>query len=224
MQNTDKGNYWTILLFEDNIQKNPRWLYRLLETHLRFAVSPYHDKDIWTEEDKEKHPERDIIPGTPKKAHYHVLIKADQNTTYKTMKDLCEELGLPRPEVCRAPYGMYKYLWHQDRPDKYQYDQNDVKHYNGCDPFDFIIEPNKYEITMMTEELILFMRRNVFLHYADFLLSIQENFGDVRYRWVAQNRTAVFKEILKDNLKDEFMLGNKKKKKQATDQAPQANH
>lgn len=54
MQNSTRGTYWAFLIFDDNIEKNPRWLFRLLETHLRFVVSPHHDKDKWTEEDKKQ--------------------------------------------------------------------------------------------------------------------------------------------------------------------------
>ena len=97
MENSTKGRYWTFLIFEDNIEKNPRWLEKLIDTHLRFVISPYHDHDVWTEEDKVKHPDREFEVGSPKKAHYHVMIHGDDNMTYKSVKDLCINLSLPLP-------------------------------------------------------------------------------------------------------------------------------
>ena len=90
MQNTDKGNYWAFIIWQDNVITHPDWKERLMATYLRFCVSPYHDKDIWSEDDCIRHPERaeyimDHL-GEPKKPHYHVLIHCDQNTTWKTMK------------------------------------------------------------------------------------------------------------------------------------------
>ena len=142
MDNTTKGRYWTFLMYEDNIEKNPRWIQKLSLSHLRFCTSPYHDKDIWTEEDKILHPERadQIIPGEHKKAHYHVMIHCDDNTTFKTMKELLSDLGCPLPQKVFAPDGMYRYFCHQDNPDKTQYDINEIRHYNGSDPTDYLME------------------------------------------------------------------------------------
>ena len=129
MNNTDKGRYWTFLMFEDNIAENQRWIQKLCNTHLRFCISPYHDKDIWTEEDLQQHPDRadQIVVGSLKKAHYHVMIHCDDNTTFKTMKDLLLDLNCPIPFKVVAPDGLYRYFCHQDNPEKHQYDLN---HYN----------------------------------------------------------------------------------------------
>lgn len=203
MENSAKGRYWSILVFEDNIEKNPNWLEYLLGTHMRFCISPYHDKDLWTEEDLRKHPERkDIVPGKPKKAHYHILFHCDDNMTFKSMKEMTTELGLPIPQRVMAPRGLYRYFWHLDNPEKAQYNADDIRHYNGSDPFDYICELSEHEKDQMIFELIQFFRAGRFLKYADFLIAVRERFNDDRYFRVARGQTLLYREIMKDNISD----------------------
>lgn len=190
-------------MFEDNIENNPRWKEKLAKTHLRFVVSPYHDKDVWTKEDIESYPDRnDVYPGKPKKAHYHVMIRCDDNSTFKTMKDLLTGFGCPIPERVYAPCGMYRYFCHQDDPDKAQYDLNDIRHYNGSMPEDYIMELSKYEVAALMEELTFFIRGKKYTKYADCLAGIIESFPDPKYKYYFMNKTSYFKEIFKDNLSE----------------------
>lgn len=202
MNNTTKGRYWTFLIFEDNIEKNPNWLKYLLDSHLRFCLSPYHDKDVWTELDIRKHPDRvdQIEIGKPKKAHYHVLIHCDDNTTFKTMKEFTEELGLPLPFKVMAPDGLYRYFCHQDNPEKHQYDINDIRHYNGSDPSDYLMEISKMKKLSIITEITNFIKGKFFMHYGDIYLGIRDSFQDPNYAAVFLQYQAYFKEVFKDNL------------------------
>lgn len=203
MQNSTRGTYWTFLIFEDNIEKNPRWLYRLLDTHLRFVVSPYHDHDLWTIEDKDKHPEReDIIPGKPKKAHYHVMVQYDDNTTFKNVKSLTEELGLPIPFRVQSPRGLLRYFYHIDNQEKYQYDINDIKYYNGAQPEDYLIEIGKYQRLQIKQELRAFMRKYKYTRMSEFWDGVSVSFKDPNYQYIAEAEVNYFKEVLKDNISD----------------------
>lgn len=200
MQNSTRGTYWAFLIFDDNIEKNPRWLHRLLEKHLRFVVSPHHDKDKWTEEDKIKHPDREFTVGGLKKGHYHVMIQYDDNTTYKTVKNLTEELGLPLPIRVESARGMLRYFCHQDNPEKAQYDVNDVKYYNGAQPEDYLIELGKYQTMQIKKELRKVFRSKRFLLMSDFWDYVDQNFKDPNYSYIAQTNVLYFREILKDNI------------------------
>lgn len=202
MENTTKGRYWTFLVFEDNIKQNPKWLKKLLDTHLRFCISPYHDKDLWSELDLQKHPDRvdEIEIGKPKKAHYHVLIHCDDNTTFKTMKELTESLGLPIPLKVIAPDGLYRYFCHQDNPEKHQYDINDIRHYNGSEPSDYLMEISRLKKLNIITELTAFITGKMFIHYADIYIGISQSFPDPNYRSVFLQYTSYFKEVFKDNL------------------------
>lgn len=199
MDNSKRGRYWSILVFEDNIEKNPRWLQKLLDTHLRFCISPYHDKDKWSYEDIAKHPDRDIVPDTTKKAHYHIIIHCDDNMTFKTMKGLTEELGLPLPMYSVAPKGLYRYLYHGDNPEKWQYDVNDVRHYNGSEPSDYLCEIGKEEKSNMINFLCDEFSKYGFTKYKD-MLAYARKLGDPNYSIIVQNNVYIFKQILVDNI------------------------
>lgn len=203
MQNNEKGNYWNIVIFQDNWEKNPNWKDKLIDTHMRFCISPIHDKDVWTELDATKHPDReDYIMqhlGEPKKLHYHILVHCDQNTTFKTMKEITEDLGLPIPQVCRAPVGMYHYFTHEFNPEKAQYDANDIRHYNGSDPSDYLMELSKYESMKYRRTLAKLIKENNCLNW-DEAESVAEALPNPNFQYLFQTNTLYFKQYLVDNI------------------------
>lgn len=205
MQNITKGNYWTILIFKDNWEKNPNWKEKLIDTHLRFCVSPLHNKDTWNELDITKHPEREEYIrqhlGEHKTEHYHVLIHCDDNTTFKTMKEITESLDLPIPFVCRAPEGMYHYFSHEFNPDKAQYDPNEIKHYNGSDPSDYLMEITKKVKMDMLKILTLEFRRLKCQRYSD-MCDIAAKMPNPNFLQLTQTNYGYFHQILVDNIMD----------------------
>lgn len=206
MENTTKGRYWTFVIFQDNIEKNPLWKEKLCNTHLRFCVSPYHDKDLWSNDDLINHPDRESYIkehlGEPKKAHYHVMIHCDDNTTYKTMKELLADLQCPLPQKVVAPDGLYRYFCHQDSPGKAQYDLNDIRHYNGSDPTDYLMEISKFRKNQIMDELTALIRAKRYIRFADIVFGVKEHFADPNYEYLVKNNVTYMKEILKDNLSD----------------------
>lgn len=205
MQNTDKGNYWAFIIWEDNIAAHPDWKQKLIATYLRFCVSPYHDKDIWSEDDCIRHPERaeyimDHL-GEPKKPHYHVLVHCDQNTTWKTMKDLIDSLRIDvgNPIVIRAPFGYYHYLTHDYNPEKVQYDINEVKHYNGSEPGDYLMEISKAETMQIKDRLRNMIRDAKCLTFGE-MEDIAASIDNPHYQYVLQNNVTYFKQYLVDNI------------------------
>lgn len=203
MQNSTKGEYWSILIFEDNIEKNPNWLDKLKDTHFRFCVSPYHDQDLWTELDIQKHPDRsDYIKehlGEHKKNHYHVLIHADNNTTFSVMRDICIDNGLPIPICVRAPIGMYHYLSHEFEENKHHYDPNEIRHYNGSDPEDYLLEMDKK--TKMDYLTILqndFVQHGYTKYYE--MLNRASEYPNKNFLYIVQTNIYFFKQIIVDNI------------------------
>lgn len=203
MQNSDKGQYWTIIIFEDNWKKIPDWKDRLIATHFRFCISPLHNKDTWSEDDIIKHPDReDYIKkhlGEPKTPHYHVMIHCDQNTTWKTMKDLTSSMNLPVPFVVRAPYGLYHYFTHEFNLEKAPYDPNDIKHYNGSDPSDYLMEMSRMEITNYRYSLAQRIRAAGCLTYGE-MEDIARSMPNPNYQYVFQNSVSYFRQYLVDNI------------------------
>ena len=81
-----------------------------------------HDNDIWTEDDPEL---GDHIPGEPKKPHWHVVLKF-HNGVWSTA--IAKELGIKENYIkdCKSIDGSLLYLVHENQPDKYQYDLENV--------------------------------------------------------------------------------------------------
>lgn len=113
-----KKRYWTFILYPESAPDN--WLEILQLKGLEFAISPLHDKDI-------------NPTGELKKAHYHLILHYNGPTTYSCVKNLTDQLNQPIPQPVESPQGIYRYFTHKDNPDKFQYNSNDIKLYNGFD-------------------------------------------------------------------------------------------
>jgi hypothetical protein len=121
-----KSKYFCAILYPsstsydvDNVIK------ALAKEHLTFAVSPIHDKDV--EED-----------GSPKKAHYHLLLAYSSATTLNNIRGWLKSCGMPESElhavrVCASAVGYFRYLTHKDNPKKAQYDDKDIRIFNDFD-------------------------------------------------------------------------------------------
>lgn len=110
-----KGRHFSFIVYPESAPSN--WIEELKKRGLAFVVSPLHDKDV--------NPD-----GTPKKAHYHVIVSWGNTTTYRAAKGLCVLLNCPQPQMLKSCNGMYRYLTHKDNPEKYQYREQPIC-YNG---------------------------------------------------------------------------------------------
>ena len=123
---TNKSKYFCALLYPDSTTYDTEKVFKALAMeHLTFAVSPIHDKDV--DED-----------GSPKKAHYHMLLAYSSATTLNNIRSWFNACGLPESDlhsvrVCASGVGYYRYLTHKDNPEKAQYDDNDIRVFNDCD-------------------------------------------------------------------------------------------
>ena len=75
-KNVKKRN-WAFTAWPDSLPQD--WKERLEQTGLPVAISPIHDKDV--------NPD-----GTPKKAHYHVMLFYSGTTSYNVVKLLTDSL------------------------------------------------------------------------------------------------------------------------------------
>lgn len=201
MENSKRSRYWTIIIFKDNWEKVPNWKEILIDTHIRFCVSPLHDLDTWSELDVQKHSDRaEYIKqhiGEPKNPHFHVMLHCDDNTTFKTIKEIIEPLGCSMPLPVVAPDSMYSYFTHEFNPEKAQYNANDITHYNGSDPSDYIMEISKFKRSMMIDQLDnIFVECGITKYYQ--MLRKAAELGDPNYLFLVQTNTYHFKQILVD--------------------------
>lgn len=119
-----KARYWWFVLYPDSAPKN--WIELIQKTGLPFCVSPLHDKDI--------NPD-----GILKKFHYHILLAYTGPTTFKNVTEkITKPLNCPHPQFLQSPKGAWRYLTHKDNPEKFQYNDKDIKYFNGFCISDYI--------------------------------------------------------------------------------------
>jgi hypothetical protein len=121
-----KSKYFCAILYPYSTTYDVDKLIKALaKEHLTFAVSPIHDKDV--DED-----------GSPKKAHYHLLLAYTSATTLNNIIGWFKFCGMPESDlhsvrVCASAVGYYRYLTHKDNPQKAQYDDKDIRIFNDFD-------------------------------------------------------------------------------------------
>ena len=127
-----KARYWSFIVYPDSAPAD--WIEQLQFTGLPFCISPLHDKDT--------NPD-----GTPKKPHWHVLVCYSGPTTFSNVKkNITDKVNAPHPQYLQSVKGMYRYFTHQDNPEKYQYNKNDIRCFGGFSIDDYA------EMTMSEED------------------------------------------------------------------------
>ena len=156
-----KKRYWAFVLYPESAPEE--WRQILTETGLECAISPLHDKDI--------NPD-----GTPKKAHYHVILCYAGPTTYNCVKTLTESLNQPVPQPIEQVKGYYRYFSHKDNPEKYQYSESvygtdrDMQDTSVIispehDPYaDDLIKPSYEGCKSEQQKIFRYKADNVFFH------------------------------------------------------------
>lgn len=145
-----KKRNWTIVLYPESAPEN--WCDILKQTGIKFAVSPLHDKDLSGEAEQ-------------KKAHYHIILCYPGPTTYNCVKSLCDALNCPIPKAIESVGGLYRYFTHKDDPNKAQYDEADIRQYNGFNIRDFE-DLTKAELNQLKMKVQLFIREYEITEYS----------------------------------------------------------
>ena len=122
-----RSKMWAFLMYADSMPHN--WARLLADLQVPVFVSPLHDKDVWLPEDCIDGAHE---PGSPKKPHYHVLIKFASEQRPAAVLKLLEPFHLDYVErVCN--YRQYaRYLCHLDEESKVRYDPADVVEFSGA--------------------------------------------------------------------------------------------
>lgn len=178
-KNTKKRN-WAFVLYPESAPED--WKEQLQLAGLQCAISPLHDKDLNAD-------------GTPKKAHYHIILVYGNPTTYNNVKTLTDRLNQPIPQPLEQVRGYYRYLTHKDNPEKYQYSDKDIITINGFDITEFI-EMTKSEVLAIKSSLQSLIRELNIIEYADLLDYIQDNGEKAEYD-VASSNTIFFNTYIK---------------------------
>lgn len=180
-KNVKKRN-WAFVLYPESAPKN--WKEMLAQSGVQCAISPLHDRDV-------------NPTGEPKKPHYHVILVYGSPTTYSNVKSLTNgRLGQTIPQPLEQVQGYYRYLTHDDNPEKAQYSKNDIEHLNGFDIREFV-ELSKSEVIRIKRELLAFIRDNKIYEYSDLMELLMDGGEETAdYFEVASNNTVFFDRYL----------------------------
>ena len=184
----EKNRNWTFLIYPDSAPTN--WFELLQETGLPFAISPLHDKDL-------------NPTGEQKKPHYHAVICFPGPTTYnKVNTDICQMLNSPIPKRVLSIVGIYRYFTHKDNPEKYQYDEQDIRSSNGFDIGEYNALTSNQVLLIMKEIQYLIVSKKIY-EYADLMdLLLKEDTSD--FYQIASSHTLFF---------DRYLSSRRNKKK-----------
>lgn len=174
-----KSRTWGMVVYPESAPEN--WQELLSETFMQFAVSPLHDKDV--------NPDGEI-----KKPHWHVILIWDGPVTQNAAIKIAEKVNAPNPVKLESVRGAFRYFTHMDNPEKYQYDEKDIKLFNGFDISSYIslTKEEKYEAIGKIMDII---NENGITEYIDLLNILRLN--DYNLFKVACDNTILFTNIVR---------------------------
>lgn len=168
-----KGRNWAFVVYPESLPSN--WEEIITETGLPMAFSPLHDKDV-------------NPGGEEKKPHYHVICYYENPTTSRAVKEfVTDRLNGTIPIKLESMVGMYRYHLHLDNPEKFQYNEEERRFFNGFD-VNKVNALTYTEISYLLQQVQRFIIQNKILEYSDLLDILLDN---EKYQlWdVARNHT-----------------------------------
>lgn len=175
-----KARNWAFVAYPESLPEN--WLEMFKLSGLKIAISPLHNKDLNADESE-------------KKPHYHIIVMWENPTTYNNVLEFTKRFNGTIPVKLEQIKGYYRYLTHEDNPEKAQYDKSEIKHLNGFDIRDFI-ELTKSEISKIKKEIRDIIYQRCITEYAD-LMFLLDNEGISERIEVAENNTIHFDALLR---------------------------
>lgn len=152
-KNVKKRN-WAFVLYPESAPKD--WREQLAKSGIQCAVSPLHDRDT-------------NPTGEPKKPHYHVILVYGNPTTYSNVKAFTNgRLGQTIPQPLEQVRGYYRYLTHQDNPEKAQYSPADIQVLNGFDIREYV-ELSRSDVIRLMKEIQQLIRDNGLTEYGQLM-------------------------------------------------------
>lgn len=175
-----KKRNWAFVCYPESLPKD--WENILRQTGLQVAISPLHDKDVEADE------------VTPKKPHYHIILVYNGPTSFSCVKELTDKLKAPIPIALEGVRGYYRYFSHLDNPEKYQYNDKEIKCLNGFSILDFC-ELTRNEVNQIKKKLIAVIINQKINEYSDFLDFVIANLSENEFD-VASSHTYFFDRYL----------------------------
>lgn len=170
-----KKRNWATVVYPESAPTD--WIEILKLSGVQAAISPLHDKDINPDEHE-------------KKAHWHVILTYGSPTTFNNVKGLVDRIGGVGQISLDSVRGYYRYFTHKDNPEKYQYDEKDIRNIGGFNILDFV-EMTKSEVSKIKKDLHMQIRALGIVEYSAFMDWVLENGTPEEYD-VAGSHTLFF--------------------------------
>lgn len=149
----DRSRVWTFEFYPDSAPEN--WRQIIDSWCVPVCVSPLHQYDL--------NPD-----GTPKKAHWHGIIRFDGNKSESQILDLVAPLNGPKKVFqVNSIRSMVRYLIHLDNPDKHQYNQSDIIEFGGFEAEEYFTYAS-VQRSKSLKEMRDFCRDNGITEFCDF--------------------------------------------------------
>lgn len=212
IRHRESSKWWRFIVYPESAEEN--WKEKLRNLHCELAISPLHDKDLWTHDSPEIVDEEtgEIIEekgsrykcGERKKAHWHCIIKFDRTISYKEANRIIRAItNGPYLQKCMSLKGQYEYFTHMNNPDKYQYEKSEIERYNG-----FIVETTQTDRIVMIDEIGRVIAEKGFLDLGE----VRKHYeGQYEYINVIALKGYYFEKLTQVNFRRKFPEGRTQK-------------
>ena len=153
MKKETRTRVWVFVGYPESLPQN--YIDILTELHVPCCISPLHDKDK-------------NATGEEKKAHYHFILSFSGVKSYDQVKEITESLNATVPQACQNVKGMVRYLTHKDNPEKYQYNEFDIRCLNGFDLEDYL-KPTNMDRYQFIDEMVEFVNKSGIVEFCELL-------------------------------------------------------
>lgn len=155
-QDKTRAKDWTFIVYPGSAPADWRGILAD-KLQVKAIISPLHDKDVL-----------DDVEQTPKKAHYHVILRFDSKKSFAQIKEITDLLNQPIPQKIKSIEGAVRYLIHADSPDKAQYNQADIQVIGNID-LDRYFKKTAIQKDELTAEIMDYICDNDITELADLL-------------------------------------------------------
>lgn len=166
-----RSKSFATLIYPESAPQN--WRELLSSSHISAICSPLHDKDF-------------LEDGSPKKAHFHVLLLYPSQKSTQQAKNDIESFGGVGCEKVKNATGYARYLIHADNPEKAQYLPSEVQCFNGANFEKYLVA--QVDRLAVMREMVAFVRENGLVCFAD-LVDYAEKEKPEWFKVLADSRT-----------------------------------
>lgn len=139
---TERTKNFMFVVYPDNKHMVENWREVIKDYGHKAFISPIHDKDTYEKDIKNDNGEILHKKGEFKKAHYHVCVCRSTPTTVNSIVKYFVKMSVDFDKndieyVRESIVAVYRYFSHDGKPNKAQYNANEIEKINGFELFDY---------------------------------------------------------------------------------------